>query len=151
MSLHKQIIEDAKQAMLKKDEPRLTVLKGVKATFTNELLAKKGKPQTELSDEEALQILRRLVKQRKDSIEQFGKGGRQDLVKDETAELKILEAYLPSQMSEVDIRKITQRKMKELGISDKAKIGMLTGAVMKELKGNADGAVVKKIIEELFA
>lgn len=150
MSLHKKILEDAKQAMLKREEPRLMVLKGIKAAFTNELLAKKGKPQAELSDEEALAVLRRLVKQRKDSIEQFGKGGRQDLVKNETAELKVLETYLPAQMSEDDIKKIAEKKKAELGVTDKTKIGQLVGAVLKETKGLAEGGEVKRIIEKLF-
>ena len=151
MSLHKKIIEDAKQAMMKKEEPRLTVLKGVKATFTNELLSKKGAPQTELPDEEALASVRRLVKQRKDSIEQFTKGGRKDLAESESAELKILEIYLPSQMSEADVKKVVEKKRAELGVTDKTKSGMLMSAVMKELKGKDDGAVVKKIVDELFS
>lgn len=150
MSLHQKIIEEAKQAMLKKDEPRLTVLKSVKAAFANELLAQKGKPQTELADEEALAILRRLVKQRKDSVEQFSKGGRQDLVKSETSELKILEAYLPAQMNEEDIIKIVKKKKTELGIVDKTKAGMLMSVIMKELKGKADGTIVKSAVDRLL-
>ncbi len=150
MSLYKQIIEDAKQAMIKKEEPRLTVIKGVKATFANELLSKKGAPQTELNDEDALAILRRLVKQRKDSIEQFGKGGRQDLVDNEQAELEILEKYLPAQMNESEVTKIAEKKKTELGITDKKKTGVLMSAIMKELKGKADGAMVKKVVEEIL-
>lgn len=151
MSIHKQIIEDAKEAMLNKEDLRLLVLKGVKATFTNELLAKKGALQEELKDDEALAVIRRLVKQRKDSIEQFTKGGRKDLVKNEQAELKILEVYLPADMSEKDVRKIIEKKKVELKITDKSKSGMLMSAVMKDLKGKADGMVVKKIVEELLS
>lgn len=151
MTLHAKIVADAKQAMIKKEEIRLTVLKGVKATFTNELLAKKGVPQTELSDEDALAVIRRLVKQRKDSIEQFEKGGRKDLADAEAAELKILDAYMPAMMTEADIKKVAEKKKAELNISDKAKSGMLMATIMKELKGKADGSAVKKVVEELLA
>lgn len=150
MALHKQIMEDAKEAMLKKEELRLMVLKGVKAAFANELLAKKGSVAKELSDEEAFLILRRLVKQRKDSIEQFEKGGRKDLVENETAELEILEKYLPAMMGGEEIKKIVKNKIKKLGIADKTKSGILMSAVMKELKGKADGMAVKKAVDELL-
>lgn len=143
-------MDDAKEAMLKREELRSTVLKGVKAAFSNELLAKKGALQTELADEDALAIVRRLVKQRKDSIEQFTKGGRKDLADNESSELAILESYLPAMMSEDDVRKVVENKKEELDITDKAKSNMLLGAVMKELKGKADGAMVRSIVERLF-
>jgi uncharacterized protein YqeY len=72
------------------------------------------------------------------------------LAKSEEAELKILEVYLPEMMSEADVRKVADRKKEELGITDKAKSGMLMSAIMKELKGKADGAVVKKVVDELI-
>jgi len=135
--------------MLAKDSVRLNTLKSIKAAFTNELLAK-PKPEKELTDSEALAVIRRLVKQRKDSIEQFEKGGRQDLVKVERAELKILEIYLPAALGAGEIKKIAEKKKAELGITDRAKIGQLIGAVMKETKGQADGVEVKKIVDGLF-
>ena len=91
-----------------------------------------------------------MVKQRKDSIEQFEKGGRQDLVDNEEAELKVLEEFLPAQMSEEEVRKIVRLKIENLKISDKSKIGILIGAVLKETGGNADGALVKKIVDEIL-
>ena len=151
MSIYKQILEDAKGAMLKKEELRLMVLKGVKAAFTNELLVKKGPVNQELSDEDALAVIRRLVKQRKDSIDLFTKGARKDLADNEAKELKILEVYLPAQMSEADVKKVAEKKKAELNIADKSKSGMLMSAVMKELKGKADGSVVKKVIDQLFS
>lgn len=150
MSIHKQIFEDAKQAMLKKEEDRLTVLKGVKAAFINELLAKKGPVVKELNDDEALAVIRRLVKQRKDSIDLFTKGGRKDLAASEASELKILETYLPAMIGEEDVKKIVEKKKTELKVTDKTKSGMLMSAIMKELKGKVDGVVVKKIVDELF-
>jgi uncharacterized protein len=150
MSIHKQILEDAKQAMLKKNELCSLVLKGVKAAFINEIIAKNDPKKTELTDDEAIAIIRRLVKQRTDSIEQFTKGNRKDLADVEAKESKILEVYLPAMMSDKDVRKIVEKKKKELGISDKSKAGLLMSATMKELKGKADGATVKREVDKLF-
>jgi uncharacterized protein YqeY len=149
MGLYKQILDEAKAAMIAKDSLRLNTLRGVKAAFTNELLAK---PElgAELPDELALTIVRRLVKQRKDSIEQFQKGGREDLANAEAAELKVLESYLPAMIGSAEIKTIAERKIKELGVTDKTKLGQLIGAVMKEARGQADGGEVKKIVEALF-
>lgn len=150
MSLHTQIKSEIKEAMLAKDTVRLNVLRGVATAFTNELVATKRTPQEELSDEESLAVIKRLVKQRKDSIEQFTKGGREDLAKDEQTELSILEKYMPATLPKEEIRKVAEAKKAEMGVTDKAKMGILMGAVMKELKGNADGADVKEVVESLF-
>ena len=144
------IKEEIKKAMLARDTVRLNTLRGLSAAFTNELVAKGMKPQDELSDELCLAVIRRLVKQRKESIEQFKAGNRQDLVDSETAELIILEAFLPQMMSLDDIRKIAEAKKAEMGITDKTKLGMLIGAVLKETKGQADGGDVKSVVESLF-
>ena len=148
--LHKQIKEGIKMALLSKDTIRLSVLRGLLAAFTNELVATKRKPQEELSDEEVIAVIRRAVKQRKDSIEQFTKGGRKDLAESEEAELKILETYLPKMMSKDEVKKKVEEMKAKLGITDKSKIGQLIGATMKELKGLADGAVVKEVAESIF-
>ena len=148
MSLHKQIKDGIKEAMIKKDTLVLTVLRNISATFTNEMLAKKITT-PEISDEDAITIIRRLVKQRKDSIEQFTKGNRMDLVKNEEAEMKILEAFLPQMMSKEEIEKVVKAKVAEAGTIDKAKLGQFMGGIMKELKGKADGMLVKQILEEL--
>ena len=148
--MHSKIQEQIPEAMRAKDQVRLTTLRGVLAAFTNESVALKRTPKDKLSDEEAVAVIRRLVKQRKDSIEQFEKGGRKDLADNEKAELKVLEEFLPAQMSEEKIREIVINKKEEMGEIDKTKIGQFMGAVMKETKGQADGALVKKIIEELF-
>ena len=148
--LHKQIKEGIKIAMLAKDAVRLTVLRGLLTAFTNELVATKRKPQDELLDTEIIAVIRRAVKQRKDSIDQFRKGGREDLASSEEAELKILEAYLPKMMSKEDVKKKVVEMKEKLGIADKSKIGQLIGATMKELNGAADGADVKEAAESLF-
>ena len=136
--------------MLAKDTVRLTVLRGLLTAFTNELVATKRKPQEELSDEEIITVIRRAVKQRKDSIDQFRKGGREELASAEELELKILETFLPRMMSKEDVKKKVVEMKEKLGIADKSKIGQLIGATMKELNGTADGADVKEAAESLF-
>lgn len=148
--IHKQIQEEIKEAMKSRDKVRLSVLRGLSAAFTNELVSKKRKPDGELTDEEALSVINRAGKQRKESIEQFRKGAREDLVKKEEQELAVIAEYLPSQMSKEEVEKIAKEKKEELGITDKSKMGMLMGTLMKELKGKADGAVVKEAVDKLF-
>ena len=150
LSMHNIISEQVKDAMRAKDQVRLITLRGVLAAFTNELVAKGKKPQDQLTEDESLAVVRRLVKQRKDSIEQFEKGGRQDLADNEKAELVILEKFLPAAMPEEEIRKIVKEKMEKLEIKDKSKLGQLIGAIMKETGGLADGSTVKKIVEEIL-
>ncbi len=148
MTLHQEIREEIKNAMRAKDEVRLTTLRGMLSAFTNESVILGKTPQDELTDEQAETVIKRLAKQRKDSIEQFTKGGREDLAKNEQAELKILEEFLPEQMSENEIKKIIERVKSEIGEVDKSKLGIFIGKVMKETKGQADGALVKKLVEE---
>ena len=150
MSLQTSIKGEIKEAMLAKDSTRVLVVRGLVAAFTNELVAKGKKPTEELTDEEVLNVIRRGVKQRKDSIEQFTAGGRADLAESEKAELTILEKYLPKMMSKDEIKKIALQKQQELGLTDKSKIGQFVGTLMKELKGKADGADVKEVAESLF-
>jgi uncharacterized protein YqeY len=149
--LHQKIKDSIKEAMLAKDSVRLTVLRGLLSAFTNELVATKRTPQEMLSDEEVLNVIRRAVKQRKDSIDQFEKGGRPELAEDEKKELAILETYLPTLMSREEIKKVVEAKKAEMGTVDKTKLGVFMGAVMKDLKGKADGADVKAVIDEVFA
>ena len=149
MTIHETIKSLIKEALKAKDEVRLRTLRSLVTAMTNEVVAKKRKPDEFLTDEEALAVLKRASNQRKDSIEQFENGGRHDLAEPEKAELVIIESFLPEQMSEEDITRVVQAKIAELS-ADKSKVGMLTGAVMKELKGKADGNVVKKIIDSLL-
>lgn len=149
--LHKQIHEELKEAMRAKDTVRLNVIRGLLTAFTNELVAKKRKPTETLEDEFALEVIRRGVKQRKDAIEQFEKGGRNDLAESEKSELALLQKYLPAQMEEREITPLVEAKIKELGVQDKAGAGKLLGALMKDLKGKADGMMVKKIVDKLLS
>ncbi len=146
-----QLREDMKSAMKAKDTVRLQTLRGALAAFTNELVSKSMRPTDPVPDELAILVLKRLAKQRKDSAEQFEKGGRQDLVQKETAELKIIESYLPESASKEEIEKVATTKMKELGVTDLTGIGKLTGAVMKELRGTADGNDVRDVLQKLLS
>ena len=126
---------------------RLDTLRGLSAAFNNELLKKSGI--ASLSDGDVIAVIRRAVKQRRDSIEQFEKGGRKDLADKEKSELAILDSYLPKLMSRDEIKKFIKAKIAAGAAFDKAKAGQFMGAMMKELKGNADGADVKAVVETL--
>jgi uncharacterized protein len=149
MTLHKQIKDQIKEAMIKKDAFRLMVLRGLSAAFMNEIVAKKITAD-ELGDEDTIAIIRRLVKQRKDSIEQFNKGGRADLAENEEAEMKILETFLPQLMSKEEVEAFVKTKIASAGEIDKSKLGQFMGTIMKDLKGKADGMMVKEVIESLI-
>lgn len=150
MTLQETIKGSLKEAMMAKDAVRMTVIRGLMSGFTNELVALGRTPQDALTDDEVLAVIRRGVKQRKDAIEQFVAGGREDLADSEKAELVLLEVYLPAMMPREEIQKIAEAKKAELGIDDKSKSGMLMSTLMKELKGKADGADVKAVVEGLF-
>jgi uncharacterized protein YqeY len=148
--IHYRVKNGIKEAMMAKDALRLKAFRAMSSAFTNELVAKNKKPQDMLTDDEALVVITRLAKQRKDSIEQFKKGNREDLVKEEQEELAILETYLPKLMDRNEVEKIAKTKKDELGVTDATKKGMLMSALMKDLKGRADGMMVKEVVDSLF-
>ncbi len=151
MSIQFEIKEKIKDAMRAKDAVLLTTLRGISAAFTNELVAQRKTPQDELDDASALNVLKRLSKQRKDSIEQFTKGGRTDLADTEKVELAIIETFLPKMMTREEIKVIAEPMLTELGVTDKSGIGKATGMIMKKIGPNVDGADVKAVLEELLA
>ncbi len=138
-------------AMKEKDALRLSVLRGLMTAFTNELTATKRTPQDALSDDEALAVIRRSVKQRKDAAEQYRGGGRADLAEQEESEAAVLMEYLPAQMGEDAIRAVVEAKVAALGVTGPADKGKLMGAVMAELKDKADGQTVRAVVEEVLA
>lgn len=148
--LHEQIKNSIKEAMMARDSVRLEVMRGLSTAFMNELVAKGKTPQDTLSDEEALAVITRTAKQRRDSIAQFKAGGREDLVAEEEAQLAILEKYLPKLMEKSEVEQIASAKKLELGIDDASKKGLLMSALMKDLKGKADGMTVKEVVDGLF-
>jgi uncharacterized protein YqeY len=148
--LHEEIKNNIKEAMKAKDTVKLEVMRGLVTAFTNQLVSTSRTPQEMLTDEEAMAVITRLAKQRKDSIDQFTKGGRMDLVAEETAQLAVLEHYLPTMMDRSEVETIAKAKQVELGITDPTKKGMLMSGLMKDLKGKADGTVVKEVVDSLF-
>jgi uncharacterized protein YqeY len=151
MTISEKIRAELKEAMMAKDTIKMTTLRSLLSAFTNELVSLGRKPQDALSDEEVIVVIKRAVKQRKDSIEQFTNGGRSDLADSEKEELAILEVYMPTQMTKEEIAKVVEAKKNELGVTDKTGAGMLMSACMKELKGKADGGDVKAVVDGMFA
>ena len=151
MTLHETLKAGIPDAMRAKDEVRLRTLRSLVTAMTNEVVAKKRKPDEFLTDEEALAVVKRAANQRKDSIEQFTAGGRDDLAVPEREELAILESFLPVQMSREELETIVKAKMQELGITEKKDMGRFMGAVMQEVKGRADGNEVKAVIDSLLS
>jgi len=150
MPLHDELKNAVKEAMRERNVPKLNTIRGLLTDFTNELVIKRIKPTETLGDDDALAVIKRSVKRRLDSIEQFKAGNRPDLVKNEEEELQYIQKYIPQTMSREEIKK-TAIKVKEKMNVDKTKSGMLVGAIMKELKGKADGGDVKAVVDELFA
>lgn len=138
-----------KDAMRSKDTVALTTLRSLISTCTNELVATGKTPQDKVTDDIALTVIKRASKQRKDAIEQYTQGGRQDLVENEQAELSIIEKYLPQMMSKEQIKSIAEEQIAGFG-GDKSKMGQIIGSVMKKTAGQADGSDVKEIVQELL-
>ncbi|HEY5383520.1 MAG TPA: GatB/YqeY domain-containing protein [Candidatus Paceibacterota bacterium] len=146
-----QDIKAAMIAAMKAKEPiKLSVMRGLLAACTNELVAKGRGPDGALTEDEVLSIIMKASKQRKDSIEQFEAGGRPELADAEKAELAILAAMLPSQMTKDEVEATVKAKAAEMGVTEKSGANQLMGAVMKDLKGKADGTVVKEVVDSLF-
>lgn len=151
MTLHETIKSQIPDAMRAKDEVKLRTLRSLVTMMTNEVITKKGKPTDFLADEDALAVVKRAASQRKDSIEQFDKAGRGDLSEPEKAELAVLESYLPAMLPYEEVLKIATAKAAEMGVSSKSEAGKFMGALMKDLKGQADGNDVKKAVDSLLS
>jgi uncharacterized protein YqeY len=150
MSIHTDLRTSLKEAMKAKDEVKLRTVRSIMTACTNELVATSRTPQDELKDDETLAVIKRLAKQRKESIVQYEAANRPELALPEKEELVVLEAYLPILMSREAILPIAEATKAELGVTDKSKLGQLVGAVMKKLQGQADGGDVKAVVESLF-
>lgn len=153
MTLHQTIKEQIKEALRAKDTIRLDTLRGLNALAMNEMMS--GNISGEfLADDKIMAIIKRSVKQHKDSIEQFEKGGRDDLVSKEKAELRILESFLPAMMPYDEVKIIVRTRidaLKSQGAFDPKASGKIVGMLIKELAGKADGTQIKQAIDELTA
>ncbi len=139
---------ELKKAMMAKDMERVNVIRMLSAAFTNELITLGRVPTDVLSDEEVMKVLKREVKKRKDSIDQYTNAERPELAEDEKAEMVIIEEFLPVMMSKEEIRKRISEKLAAEPI-DPAKKGQFIGMMLKELGDTADGTTVKEVIDEL--
>jgi uncharacterized protein YqeY len=148
--MQEQIKSALKPAMLAKDSVRVGTIRMIMAAFTNELVTQGHPPTDPLSDADCMKVIKRLSKQRKDSIEQYTAAGRPELADDEKAELAVIEEFLPAQMSEADIEAKVKAKLVASPL-DPTKKGQFVGLMMKELGDTADGAVVKAVIDRLTA
>ncbi|MBO9129594.1 GatB/YqeY domain-containing protein [Bacillus sp. 165] len=148
MSLLDRLNDDMKQAMRNKEKEKLSVIRMVKAAIQNEAI-KVGN--SSLTEEEELTVLMREAKQRKDSLLEFEKAGREDLVDKIKNEFQILETYLPKQLTEEELKNIVAQVIEEVGAASKADMGKVMGALMPKVKGKADGSLVNKLVSQLLA
>jgi hypothetical protein len=148
MSLEKKINEQLKVAMLAKDESTLRGLRAIKAAI---LLAKtsEGAAQ-EMSAEEEIRLLQKLVKSRKDSLEIFTRQKRDDLARKEQEEIAVIEKFLPEQMSAEELKTVLRSIMASVGASGPADIGKVMGAATRQLAGRADGKTISALVKELL-
>ena len=147
MSIYNDVSTQMKDAMKARDKDRLGALRNIRAGFIEAL--KLDNADT-LSDDACLDVLKRLAKQRKDSIDAYGKGGRQDLVDAETLELHVIEEFLPKGPDESVVRGWVQAAIDQTGASGPGDLGRVMGTVMKDHRGEADGAMVRALVSELL-
>ncbi|SNR60226.1 GatB/YqeY domain-containing protein [Desulfurobacterium atlanticum] len=147
MGIKEQLKNDMKEAMKAKDKVKLSTIRMIMSLIKNAEIDKRG----ELTDEEVISLLQKYAKQRKESIEMYERGGRQDLVEKEKAELAIVESYLPEQLDENEIKNIVKSTIEEVGASSVKDMGKVMKAVMPKLRGRADGSVVNRIVKELLS
>lgn len=143
--LQDKLDKDLKEALKQKDSLKISTLRLLRADIQNYMIEKKQK---ELKDEDVLGILQRQIKRHKEAVEQFKKGRREDLVKKEEAELKILMAYMPEQLTEEELKAIIKDAVQELQAAGKKDFGKVMKAVMEKTKGRADGKTVSRLVNE---
>lgn len=148
MTLFEQISEDIKKAMLAKDKVALDALRGIKKEFLEAKTAKGG--DGELHDDRALQILQKMVKQRKESAEMFISAGRQELANDEMAQCKVIESYLPAMLSEAELEEALKAIIAQVGAAGPQDMGKVMGVATKALAGKAEGRMISTKVKELL-
>jgi len=147
MSLGERLNEDMKLAMKSHAKFKLSVIRMVRAAIKN-LEIEQRRP---LDDQEVLDILSREIKQRRDSLQEFEKAGREDLAEAVKAEIAILIEYLPQQLTEEEVKSIVQQTIQEVGASSKADMGKVMSALMPKVKGRADGKIVNQAVQHLLS
>ncbi|GAK39635.1 GatB/YqeY domain-containing protein [Paenibacillus urinalis] len=146
MNLSERLNEDMKQAMKSQDKFTLSTIRLVRSTIKNlEIDLKRT-----LDDNEVLDILSREIKQRKDALQEFDKAGRTELAENAKAEIDIISKYLPSQLTEEEIKVIVQQTIQETGASSKAEMGKVMSALLPKVKGKADGKLVSQAVQQFL-
>lgn len=149
MTLQEQLVNDMKEAMKSGDSVKVSTIRMLKAAIKNKEI-EKGGTSYKLSDKEILEVIATAIKQRKDSIEQFTKGNRQDLADKEKKELEILQLYMPPQMSDEDVKAEVKKAIAETSASSQKDMGKVMKVLMPRIAGRADGTVVNRIVRELI-
>jgi uncharacterized protein len=144
MSLSERLNDDMKQAMRNQDKFRLSVIRMIRSAVKNVEIDQRRT----LEDSEVLDIVTRELKQRKDSLQEFQKAGRDDLVEDLTKEIAIITDYMPEQLSEAELKGIVEETVREVGAASKADMGKVMSALMPKVKGRADGKLVNQLVQQ---
>lgn len=144
VSLVQQIEQDMKTAMKQKDKQVLSTLRLLRATIKKEEIDKR----TTFSDDQVLDVIVRAIKQRRDSVAEYTRAGREDLAEKEQSEIDILTRYLPKQLSESELRALIQETIEAVGAKTKKDLGKVMGAVLPKVKGKADGKTVNQLVRE---
>jgi hypothetical protein len=147
MSLKTIISDDIKSAMKAKDKIRLETLRSIKKVILDKETTVRPSGQEDLTEDQELEVLTQLAKQRKDSVAQYQKAGRDDLAEKEAQELKIIEEYLPQPLSEAEVEAIIDAVITQVGANSPKDMGKVMGPAMKRLKGRADGSQVQAIVK----
>jgi len=147
MKLEERIETDLKKAMKDRDQNKVSVLRMLKAEIGSLFIAKK---RTELKDDDITKLIRTQFRKHKDSIEQFTKGGRAELAEKEKAEMEVLTAYMPQELSPEELEKIVREAIKETGATSKADMGKVMKIAMGKVKGRADGKAVSQAVSGLL-
>lgn len=144
MSLNERLNEDMKQAMKSQDKFRLSVIRMIRSAIKNLEIDQRRT----LDDNEVLDILSREIKQRRDSLQEFEKAGREDLAESVKAEIAVIAEYLPQQLTEEEVKDLVLQTIQETGASSKAEMGKVMSALMPKLKGRADGKLVNQLVQQ---
>lgn len=145
--LHDDIQTDLKAALEAGNKTRLSVLRNIKSEITNKLVSQGTDRNETLPDEDVIEVIAQLAKQRRESIEEFKAGGRDELVEKEQEELKILEEYLPEAMGDDELEQLVESTIADIGAEDMSDMGQVMGAVMDEVGPQTDGDQVKEIVQ----
>lgn len=148
MTLEERLDADLKEGMKARDEVKVSTLRMLRAAMKNLAIEKKAE---KLEDKDVTGVIAKQIKQHRDSIEGFTKGNRQDLVDKETAELKILESYMPKMMSAEELKAVVKSAIEKVGAKGRADMGKVMKAAMEDAKGAADGKMLSQMVSEELA